>query len=37
MREYFPIILTIIVIGILAYRYRNSGGGESDFDDYDFD
>tara|TARA_R110001583_G_scaffold21194_4_gene80639 strand:- start:25073 stop:25186 length:114 start_codon:yes stop_codon:yes gene_type:complete len=37
MKEYLPIVFSIIVIGILAYRYRNKSGDDSDFDDFDFD
>lgn len=35
--KFLPIIIAFVVVALLAYRYRNRSGGESDFDDYDFD
>lgn len=35
--KYLPIIIASIIILILGYMYRDKSGGDSDFDDFDFD
>ncbi len=37
MKEYFPILITVIVIGVLIYKNRTGTNDDSGFDDFDFD